>query len=175
MLSCRIAGGEVAPDVSCCRLALLYQRSGPRVRRYTSDTSDAQWALIDPLLPDPAWIGARGGRPEQHCRRAIVDAIFYLVGNGIKWRALPVDFPPWSTVCNFFVGWPAAGVTVDVLDTLREQVRLVEGRTATPTAAVIDSQSVRAAATVWRSSRGWDAAKKVNGASGTSPWTPLGC
>ncbi|TCM44440.1 transposase [Kribbella sp. VKM Ac-2568] len=92
-----------------------------------------------------------------------MDAIFYLVDNGIKWRAMPVDFPPWSTVYNFFATWAAAGVTIDLLDALRERVRIAEGRTATPTAAVIDSQSVRAAETVWRSSRGGDAAKKVNG------------
>ncbi len=125
--------------------------------------TDAQWAVIDPLLPDPAWLGVAGGRPEEHCRRTIVDAIFYLVDNGIKWRALPADFPPWSTVYNFFAGWQAGGITTQVLDRLRERVRLAEGRTATPTAAVIDSQSVKAAETVWRGSRGYDAGKKING------------
>jgi transposase len=125
--------------------------------------TDMQWRIIDALLPDPAWLGVHGGRPEAHCRRHIVDAIFYLVDNGIKWRSMPVDFPPWSTVYNFFALWAADGVTADVLDLLRQRVRLVEGRTATPTAAVIDSQSVKAAETVWRSSRGWDAAKKING------------
>jgi transposase len=142
---------------------LAHKGFQPRQRRYPSDTTDGQWAVIDPLLPDPAWLGGRGGRPEQHCRRAIVDAIFYVVDNGIKWRALPVDFPPWSTVYNFFACWQAAGITRDVLDMLRERVRLAEGRTATPTAAVIDSQSVKAAETVWRSSRGYDAGKKING------------
>jgi transposase len=145
LLSCRIPGDESARVVSCCRLALLHRPGPGRVRRYPSDTTDAQWPLIDPLLPDPAWLGAHGGRPEQRCRRAIVDAIFYLVDNGIKWRVLPADFPPWSTVYNFFAAWAAAGVTVDLLDTLRERVRLTEGRTASPTGAVIDSQSVRAA------------------------------
>jgi transposase len=100
--------------MSCCRLALVHQRSAPRVRRYPPDTTDRQWAVIDPLPPDPAWLGQRGGRPERHCRRAIVDAIFYLVDNGIKWRAIPVDFPPWSTVYNFFAAWSAAGVTIDL-------------------------------------------------------------
>jgi transposase len=71
------------------------------------------------LLPDPAWLGVHGGRPERHCRRQIVDAIFYLVDNGIKWRAMPIDFPPWSTVYNFFATWAAAGVTIDLLDALR--------------------------------------------------------
>jgi transposase len=133
------------------------------VRRYPSDTTDAQWAVIDPLLPDPAWLGGQGGRRETHCRRTIVDAIFYLVDNGIKWRALPADFPPWSTVYNYFAAWEAAGVSQDVLEDLRDRVRLAEGRVAAPSAAIIDSQSVKAAETVARTSRGFDAGKKING------------
>ena len=74
MLSCRITPGEFARGVGCCRLA-LFHRSGAdgRVRRYPSDTTDAQWAVIDALLPDPAWLGGQGGRREVHCRRVIVD------------------------------------------------------------------------------------------------------
>lgn len=125
--------------------------------------TDAQWAVIDRLLPDPAWLTAKGGRPEVHCRRAIVDAIFYVVDNGIKWRALPADFPPWSTVYNYLAGWEAAGVTGEVLDSLRDRVRLAEDRAAAPSAAIIDSQSVKAAETVARSGRGYDAGKKING------------
>jgi len=109
------------------------------------------------------WLTGRGGRPEAHCRRAIVDAIFYLVDNGIKWRAMPVDFPPWPTVYKFFAAWAADGHTELLTDVLRERVRLSEGRTPTPTAAIIDSQSVKAAENVWRSSRGYDAGKKING------------
>ncbi|MFC4853002.1 IS5 family transposase [Actinophytocola glycyrrhizae] len=134
-----------------------------RVRRYPSDTTDAQWALIDPLLPDPAWLTGQGGRREVHCRRAVVDAIFYLVDNGIKWRALPADFPPWSTVYNYFAAWEKAGLTQNLLDSLRDRVRLREGRTAEPTAAIADSQSIKAAETVGRTSRGFDAGKKING------------
>ena len=134
-----------------------------RARRYPSDTTDAQWALIDPLLPDPAWLGEQGGRPEEHCRRAIVDAIFYLVDNGTKWRALPADFPPWSTVYNYFTTWEKAGVSQDVLDELRDRVRLREGRAAVPSAAIIDSASVKAAETVGKATRGFDAGKKING------------
>jgi transposase len=145
-------------------LALFHQGEGaPRARRYPSDTTEAQWVVIDPLLPDPAWLAGAGGRPEVHCRREIVDAIFYVVDNGIKWRALPADFPPWSTVYNYFTTWEAAGITQDVLDRLRERVRLREGRAAAPSAGVIDSQSVRAAETVSATSRGYDAGKKVNG------------
>lgn len=164
MLSCRIASGTAAPDRACCRFAPFHRdTSVRRARRYPSDTTDAQWAVIDPLLPDPAWLAGRGGRREVHCRRVIVDAIFYVVDNGIKWRALPSDFPPWSTVYNYFAAWEAAGVTQRVLDSLRERVRLREGRTAEPSAAIIDSQSVKAAETVATTSRGYDAGKKING------------
>lgn len=163
MLSCTTVSADAAPEVACCRLAPFHARTTPRARRYPSDTTDAQWALLDPVLPDPAWLAGKGGRPETHCRRTIVDAIFYLVDNGIKWRALPTDFPSWSTVYNYFAAWEAAGVTQRVLDDLRDRVRLREGRTAEPTAAIIDSQSVKAAETVGRASRGYDAGKKING------------
>lgn len=162
MLSCRIASTESVAGPACCRFAPVHRRSA-RVRRYPSDTTDAQWAVIESLLPDPAWLAGRGGRREVHCRRAIVDAIFYVVDNGIKWRALPVDFPPWSTVYNYFSAWEAAGATIDVLDSLRDRVRLAEGRAAELTAGIIDSASVRGAETVAQSSRGFDAGKKANG------------
>lgn len=125
--------------------------------------TDGQWAVIEALLPDPAWLAGRGGRPEVYCRREIVDAIFYVADNGVKWRALPADFPPWSTVYNYFVAWEAAGVTQQVVDALRDRVRLAAGRAAEPSAGIIDSQSVQAAATVAQTSRGYDAGKKING------------
>jgi transposase len=164
LLSCRIPFVDAAPDQVCCRLALFHQVAGAgRARRYPSDTTDAQWAVIDPLLPDPAWLTGSGGRRERHCRRAIVDAIFYVVDNGIKWRALPVDFPPWSTVYNYFAAWEAAGITQAVLDGLRDRVRLRAGRIAQPTAAIIDSASVKAAETVGAATKGYDAGKKTKG------------
>lgn len=164
MLSCRMASGEAVVDRRCCRLAPFHPSTAvARRRRYPSDTTDAQWALIDPLLPDPAWLDGRGGRPEGHCRRWIVDAIFYLVDNGTKWRALPADFPPWSTVYNYFASWEKTGITRQVMDDLRDRTRLREGRTAAPSAAIIDSQSVKAAATVSATTRGFDAGKKING------------
>lgn len=162
MLSCRIPSDEAAPDQPCCRLASFHP-GARRVRRYPSDTTDAQWVLIDRLLPDPTWLTRKGGRREVHCRRDIVDAIFYVVDNGIKWRALPVDFPPWSTVYNYFAAWEAAGVTQNVLDCLRDRVRVQDGRAAQPTAAIIDSASVKAAETVGAATRGFDAGKKING------------
>ncbi|WP_211879617.1 IS5 family transposase [Pseudarthrobacter albicanus] len=134
-----------------------------RERRYPTDITDAQWGLIDALLPDPGFIKGAGGRPEARSRRQIVDAILYMVDNGIKWRAMPADFPPHSTVFKYFTRWEAAGATGTILDTLRGRVRLAEGRNAAPTAAVIDSASVRGAETVGAASRGYDAGKKVNG------------
>ena len=163
MLSCRISCAEVASGQACCRLESFHRSSSRRVRRYPSDCTDAQWAVLDRLLPEPAWLAGRGGRPEVHCRREIVDAIFYVVDNGNKWRSLPVDFPPWSTVYNYLAGWEKAGITQDVLDGLRDRLRQAEGRAAEPSAAIIDSASVKAAETVGQSSRGYDAGKKING------------
>ena len=149
-----------------CRVALVCACAClgcGRPRRYPSDTSDAEWALLAPLLPVPAWQSGRGGRPEAHCRRAVVDAIRYVVHNGCVWRAVPADFPPWRTVYGLFQRWHATGATIALHDALRGQARRAAGRNTEPTAAVIDSQSVRAAATVPKASRGWDNAKKVNG------------
>jgi putative transposase len=115
------------------------------------------------LLPAPRWAGPAGGRPEAHPRREIINAIRYLVRCGCPWRALPADFPPWQTVYHHFHRWQADGTTARIHDVLRGQARQAAGRNAEPTAAVIDSQSVRAADTVPKASRGWDNAKKVNG------------
>jgi transposase len=163
LLSCRVVGVGAASGARCCRLASFHQQVRGRHRRYPSDTTDGQWAVIDPLLPDPGWLAGKGGRREVHCRRTIVDAIFYVVDNGIKWRSLPSDFPPWSTVYNYFAAWEAAGMTQNMLDCLRDRVRLRAGRSAAPSAAVIDSASVKAAETVGKPSRGYDAGKKING------------
>nr|WP_199434823.1 IS5 family transposase [Qaidamihabitans albus] len=127
------------------------------------DTTDAEWALLEPLLPVPACQSPGGGRPEKHSRRAIVDAIRYITDNGSKWRALPADFPPWKTVHGFFTRWRAAGVIERIRDALREQLRLRAGRDRYPSAAAIDSQSVRAAETVGKPTRGYDGGKKVDG------------
>jgi len=150
----------VCPAVRACACARPGCR---RPRRYPSDTADAEWALLAPLLPVPACQTTAGGRPETHCRRTVVDAIRYVVHNGCVWRALPADFPPWRTVYGLYQRWNATGATVALHDALRAAAREAAGRAAEPTAAVIDSQSVRAAATVPQASRGWDNAKKVNG------------
>jgi transposase len=133
-----------------------------RPRRYPSDTTDTEWQLIAAYLPSGG-TGAQGGRPVVYSRRDIVDAIRYLDHNSCVWRALPVDFPPWPTVYHYFRTWTRDGTLTQLHDGLREQVRVAEGRKPTPTAAIMDSQSVRAAETVAKTSRGFDAGKKVNG------------
>jgi transposase len=125
--------------------------------------SDAEWAVCEPLLPAPAWRAGRGGRPASWCMRDVVDAIRYLTHNGPVWRALPADFPPAGTVYWWTDKWQASGATGTMHGQLREQVRLAAGRAATPTAAIIDSQSVKAAEEVRRPGRGYDAGKKING------------
>jgi hypothetical protein len=85
-----------SPAVSCDCLAHVYGNAADhpdRERRYPSDTSDAEWAAIRPLLPVPAWLQGRGGQPEGYCHRQMLDAIRYLVAGGISWRAMPADFP----------------------------------------------------------------------------------
>ena len=125
--------------------------------------SDAEWRVIEPALPPPAWKSGKGGRPAEHCRRDIVDAIRYLVKEGIQWRAMPCDFPPWQTVYDILDRWQENGATETMHDELRRQCRIAAGRKPEPTAAVIDSQSVKAAETVASGSRGYDAGKKVSG------------
>jgi transposase len=161
VLVCRTSPG--GGESGCCRLAGYHPDAQPRPRRYPTDLTDAQWALLDPLLPEPAWAAGPGGRPEAHCRRQIVDAILYVVDNGIKWRALPSDFPPWQTVYSLFRRWEEAGASQAIMDALRARERISEGRAAAPSAAVIDSASVKGAPTVGASTRGYDAGKKVNG------------
>jgi transposase len=130
-------------------------------RTYPSSLTDAHWALLAPLLTRPA--SPRGGRPPKHGLRRIIDAIRYLVRTGCAWRLLPADFPPAGTVYWWFAKWAADGTLERIHDVLRDQVRRRAGRRPVPTAAIIDSQSVRAADTVPRRSRGYDAGKKVNG------------
>lgn len=152
-------GARPAQAVSCeCGCAT-------RTRRYPTDTTDAQWAVLEPLLPTPACQRPTGGRPERHHRRAIIDAIFYVVDNGVKWRALPADFPPWRTVYGFFARWSDNLSTITLTDRLRAQLRTALGRNPQPSAGCIDSQSVMetAEATVPRRTSGFDSYKRVNG------------
>jgi transposase len=105
----------------------------------------------------------RGGQPEAYCHRAMLDAIRYLVDNGIKWRAMPPDFPPWDRVYAFFRRWHDHGLVAEFHDRLHARIREKLGRDAEPTAGVIDSQSVKADAVVGSESRGFDGGKQING------------
>jgi transposase len=129
----------------------------------SSATTDAQWAIIQALLPPAGNTGGRGGRREKWPRRLVVDAVFYLVHGGIPWRELPREFPPPSTVWTIFTRWVRAGAWARVHDALVGLLRVRSGRRAQPSAAIIDSQSVRAADTVASPTRGYDAGKKING------------
>ena len=105
---------------------------------YPSDLKDAEWELIERLFPAPSAIG----RPREVDLREVVNAIFYWCDNGNKWRALPHDFPPWSTVYGYFRRWVKTGLWEQLNQQLVGKVRLAEGRKAFPTLAIIDSQSV---------------------------------
>ena len=140
----------------------------------SSSLTEAQWKLLEPLLPPPGNTAGRGGRPEKHDRRRVLDAIFYLVRGGIAWAALPAEFPPAKTVYGIFRRWAAAGAWVRIHDALRDRARIRAGRHPLPTTAVIDSASVRAADTVPARSRGYDAASGSTAANAIWPWTPAG-
>ncbi|MEU5902283.1 IS5 family transposase [Streptomyces venezuelae] len=125
--------------------------------------SDAEWSLIEPLLPPPSCTLPTGGRPEKYDRRSVINAIRYVNRTGCQWRAVPFEYPPWRTVYRWFQKWHAAGVTARICAELHEQVRLREGKNPRSVTVVVDSQTIKADATVSRATTGYDAGKKATG------------
>jgi len=106
---------------------------------YSTDLTDKQWAVIEPLIPPPK----KTGRPREHDMREIMNALFYIARAGCDWRLLPHDFPPHDTVYYYFKIWSDDGSWKRIHDELRRKVRLKAGKEPDPTAGIIDSQTVK--------------------------------
>jgi len=110
-----------------------------RRQGYPTDLTDAQWAILAPLIP----AAKPGGRPRSVDPREVANAILYHLRNGGTWRSLPHDLPPWKTVYHYFRAWRLDGTWEAVHDALRDRVRAAAGRHASPSAAILDSQTVK--------------------------------
>ena len=111
---------------------------------YPTDLTDEQWALIKPHIPPDKSGTRKGGRPPAD-KRVIVNALMYFARSGCQWRMLPREFGPWPTVHHYYRLWRRSGLLQTIHDALRQQVRIQDGRKASPSAAIIDSQSVKTA------------------------------
>jgi transposase len=134
----------------------LVPEGAPRRRpAYPSDLTDAQWALLEPLLRERDPVGP--GRPASVDLREVMNALLYLKQTGCPWRYLPHDLPPRSTVHYYFAKWTADGTIETAVQRLREQSRRRAGREAQPTAGILDSQTVKTAEAT--EAVGWDGGK----------------
>ncbi len=124
---------------------------------YPSDLTDREWEIISEMIPQ----AKKGGRPRSVNIRSIVNAIFYVLENGIKWRSLPHDYPAWETVYWYFKVWAEDGTIVRIHKKLRQITRVTAGKKPEETVAIIDSQSTRT--TEEASIKGFDAGKKTKG------------
>jgi transposase len=134
---------------------------------YPSDLTDTQWVQLEPLLRRDRGKRHAGGRPRKYELRRVVDALLYVVKTGCQWRQLPANFPPWLSVHQQFRAWRDDGTWECVARALREQGRRSSGRNATPTAAIIDSQSAKTTGKGGRAAT--TQAKRSRAASATSP------
>ena len=127
-------------------------------RRYPSDLSDEEWRLLEPHLPAPK----RRARPRLHCRRQVVNAVFYVLKSGCQWRMLPCEFPPWKRVFHYFRAWRLDGTWERMNQAMRRRLRERLGRHPEPSAGIVDAQSVKTTG-VGGEQRGFDGGKKVRG------------
>jgi putative transposase len=122
---------------------------------YDSDVTDEEWVILEPWIP----AAKPGGRPQEIERREIVNGILYVLRSGCPWRLMPHDLPNWSTVYLYFREWKQAGIWEQVNAALRRAVRVSLGRDPEPSAAILDSQSIKSSA-VRGDKRGYDGGKK---------------